>query len=66
MIQFKRNKKTGMLESWENGEMTGYIETMGDDILGNADKSNRELPKSVNSSRRQTGKTNMRRKSQSK
>lgn len=39
MIEFKRNKKTGILEVWKNGKKVGKIETMGDDV--NAGRSNR-------------------------
>ena len=32
MIEFKRNKKTGILEAWENGKKVGKIITMGDQV----------------------------------
>ena len=32
MIEFKRNKKTGILEVWKNGKKIGIIQTMGDDV----------------------------------
>lgn len=32
MIEFRRNKKTGILEVWKDGKKTGIIQTMGDDI----------------------------------
>ncbi len=32
MIKFRRNKETGVLEVWENGEKVGEIVTMGDEI----------------------------------
>lgn len=32
MIEFKRNKKTGILEVWKDGKKTGIIQTMGDDV----------------------------------
>lgn len=32
MIEFKRNEVTGILEAWENGELIGPVETMGDTI----------------------------------
>lgn len=32
MVEFKRNKETGILEAWENGEKVGEIITMGDEI----------------------------------
>lgn len=35
MIEFKRNKKTGIVEVWENGKKTGEIRSMGDDINDN-------------------------------
>lgn len=34
MIEFKRNKETGMLEVWKDGEKVGEIVTMGDEING--------------------------------
>lgn len=34
MIEFKRNKETGILEVWENGKKIGEIITMGDEIDG--------------------------------
>lgn len=30
MIEFKRNKETGILEVWKNGQKVGDIITMGD------------------------------------
>lgn len=35
MVEFKRNKKTGIVEVWENGKKTGEIRSMGDDVNGN-------------------------------
>lgn len=32
MIEFVRNKETGILEAWENGIKIGVIITMGDKI----------------------------------
>ena len=32
MKEFKRNKKTGILEVWENGKKVGEIITMGDEV----------------------------------
>lgn len=32
MIEFKRNKKTGILEAWKNGKKIGEVITMGDEI----------------------------------
>lgn len=32
MIEFKRNKETGMLEVWKNGKYVGNIITMGDEV----------------------------------
>lgn len=32
MIEFKRNKETGILEVWKNGKKIGEIITMGDKI----------------------------------
>ena len=34
MIEFKRNKDTGILEIWKNGKKIGEIITMGDDVNG--------------------------------
>lgn len=31
-IEFKRNKKTGILEVFKNGKKIGEITTMGDDV----------------------------------
>ncbi len=35
MIEFKRNKETGMLEVWKDGVKVGEIVTMGDEVMGN-------------------------------
>lgn len=32
MIEFIRNKETGILEVWKNGEKIGEITTMGDEV----------------------------------
>lgn len=32
MIEFRRNKKTGILEVWKNGKKIGKIRTMGDEV----------------------------------
>ena len=32
MIEFKRNKKTGILEAYKNGKKVGDILTMGDEV----------------------------------
>lgn len=32
MIEFRRNKKTGILEVWKNGKKIGEIRTMGDEV----------------------------------
>lgn len=32
MIEFKRNKETGILEVWKKGKKIGEIITMGDNI----------------------------------
>jgi hypothetical protein len=32
MIEFKRNKETGILEVWKDGIKIGEIITMGDDV----------------------------------
>lgn len=44
MIEFKRNKETGILEVWKNGKKVGEIITMGDDMNGkdNRNKNNKQ------------------------
>lgn len=32
MIEFRRNKETGILEVWKNGKKIGEMITMGDEI----------------------------------
>jgi hypothetical protein len=32
MIEFRRNKETGVLEVWKDGKKIGEIITMGDEI----------------------------------
>lgn len=32
MIEFKRNKETGIVEAWKNGKKIGEMRTMGDDV----------------------------------
>lgn len=34
VIEFKRNKETGILEVWKNGKKIGEIKTMGDEVDG--------------------------------
>ena len=34
MIEFIRNKETGILEVWKDGKKVGEINTMGDDVDG--------------------------------
>ena len=38
MIEFKRNKKTGILEVWKDGKYVGDVVTMGDEINENSTK----------------------------
>lgn len=38
MVEFIRNKETGILEAWKDGKKIGEILTMGDAIIGNKDK----------------------------
>ena len=38
MIEFKRNKETGILEAWKDGEKVGEIITMGDDANGESNR----------------------------
>lgn len=35
MIEFRRNKETGILEVWKDGVKIGEVITMGDLIRGN-------------------------------
>lgn len=37
-IEFKRNKETGILETWKDGKKVGTIITMGDEIMQNKDE----------------------------
>ena len=32
MIEFKRNKKTGIVEVWKDGKKVGEIVNMGDEV----------------------------------
>ena len=34
MIEFKRNKETGVLEVWKDGKKVGEVATMGDEVSG--------------------------------
>ncbi len=34
MIEFRRNKETGIVEVWKNGKKIGEIKTMGDELRG--------------------------------
>lgn len=36
MIEFKRNKETGILEAWKDGKKIGEVRTMGDDVKKNS------------------------------
>ena len=38
MIEFRRNKKTGVVEAYKNGKKVGNIKTMGDDTNGTGNK----------------------------
>ena len=38
MIEFRRNKKTGIVEVYKNGKKVGEIRTMGDDVNGKNNK----------------------------
>ena len=38
MIEFKRNKETGILEVWKDGKYVGDVITMGDEINENNTK----------------------------
>ena len=43
MIEFRRNKETGILEVWKDGKYVGNIITMGDEIDGKSDIRNDKL-----------------------
>jgi hypothetical protein len=32
MIELRRNKETGIVEAWKNGEKIGDVITMGDEV----------------------------------
>lgn len=32
MIEFKRNKETGIVEAWKDGKKIGEVVTMGDEV----------------------------------
>ena len=32
MIEFKRNKETGLVEVWKNGKKVGEVISMGDEV----------------------------------
>lgn len=38
MIEFRRNKETGILEVWKDGKYVGDVTTMGDEISNNTYK----------------------------
>lgn len=38
IVEFKRNKKTGILEAWKDGKKIGEIVTMGDMITKQSKK----------------------------
>lgn len=40
MIEFKRNKETGVLETYKDGKKVGEVITMGDEIGGYVDEHN--------------------------
>lgn len=42
MIEFKRNKETGILGVWKNGKKIGEIVTMGDLVKGTADENSQQ------------------------
>lgn len=35
MIEFRRNKETGILEAYKDGEKVGSVKTMGDEVKNN-------------------------------
>ena len=37
-VEFKRNKETGILETWKDGKKIGSVITMGDEIMHNEEK----------------------------
>ena len=42
MIEFIRNKETGILEVLENGKKIGEIITMGDEVINNERRNSRK------------------------
>lgn len=38
MIEFKRNKKTGIVEAWKDGKKVGEVITMGDMVKKEPEK----------------------------
>ncbi len=42
MIEFRRNKETGILEVWKDGEYVGDIVTMGDKVNGETDSEHQD------------------------
>ena len=41
MIEFKHNKKTGILEAWKDGKKIGEVITMGDEVEKNGGRAKR-------------------------
>ena len=41
MIEFKRNKDTGILEVYRDGKKVGEIATMGDEVTADGEKKHR-------------------------
>ena len=46
MIEFKRNDETGIVEAWENGKKKGEIVSIGDEVLGNANRVQKQSRRS--------------------
>lgn len=45
MIEFKRNKETGIVEAYKDGVKVGDIKTMGDDLQKNKEVNNGDRSK---------------------
>lgn len=41
MVEFKRNKETGELETWKDGQKVGTIVTMGDIVMKEGEDDSR-------------------------
>lgn len=57
MIEFKRNKETGIVEVWKNGKKVGEIITMGDEIIDGGIRSDRQHQRNQKRERASAGKS---------